>query len=344
MAAPDSLPLADPTEVGSLGVYHLKRLWSRAIRARRGRATGDAVEGQRDSLVVHAMGLGLEQTVQYLYKAGPTFEEFEDWIRVTGGAVDPDQVARINAAIAGSGYPAEIQRRLDAVAAAEPVLSPDDLAFWDREGYVVVPHAVAPEVCAAGESLIWDHLGARPDAPEGWYFENSHGIMVQLFQHPVLSAIRRSARIHKAFSQLWGTADLWATTDRVGFNPPERPGYAFPGPHLHWDTSLQQPIPFGTQGILYLTDTPAEQGAFTCVPGFHRRIAEWLGSLPAGADPRRQDLRALGARAVAGRAGDLVIWNQALPHGASPNRGSRPRLVHYVNMYPTQVEEQSVWR
>jgi ectoine hydroxylase-related dioxygenase (phytanoyl-CoA dioxygenase family) len=173
---------------------------------------------------------------------------------------------------------------------------------------------------------------------------NDHGIMVQLFQHPALSANRRSPRIRKAFAQLWGTADLWVSTDRVGFNVPERPGWMFRGPDLHWDVSLSQPIPFGTQGILYLTDTPPEQGAFTCVPGFHRRIDSWLDGLPAGANPRREDLHALGSRPIAGRAGDLVIWDHKLPHGSRPNRGARPRIVQYINLYPTRVECREVWR
>jgi ectoine hydroxylase-related dioxygenase (phytanoyl-CoA dioxygenase family) len=98
------------------------------------------------------------------------------------------------------------------------------------------------------------------------------------------------------------------------------------------------------QAILYLTDTPAEQGAFTCVPGFHRRIADWLASLPRGADPRTQDLHALGSKPIAGRAGDLVIWNDALPHGSSPNRGTRPRVVQYIKMYPTRREIQTIWK
>ena len=68
-------------------------------------------------------------------------------------------------------------------------------------------------------------------------------------------------------------------------------------------------------GILYLIDTAPEQGAFTCVPGFHRRIADWLASLPPGADPSPAGPAC--PRSPAGRAGDLVIWNDALPHGLS---------------------------
>jgi len=167
--------------------------------------------------------------------------------------------------------------------------------------------------------------------------------MVQYFQHPAFEAIRRSPRIHKAFAQLWGHADLWATTDRVGFNVPERKGFMFPGPDLHWDCSVKTPIPFGTQGIVYLTDTPPEQGAFTLVPGFQRWGEDWLKDLPPGADPRQQDLHALGSIPIGGRAGDLIIWHQALPHGASPNRGTKPRLVQYLAMFPARMDFQEEW-
>ena len=51
----------------------------------------------------------------------------------------------------------------------------------------------------------------------------------------------------------------------------------------------------------------------------------------------------MGPRAIGGRAGDLVIWHQALPHGASPNRGTRPRMVQYVNMLPARIEEHDEW-
>jgi ectoine hydroxylase-related dioxygenase (phytanoyl-CoA dioxygenase family) len=112
---------------------------------------------------------------------------------------------------------------------------------------------------------------------------------------------------------------------------------------LHWDTSLARPRGLSTQGILYLTDTGPEQGAFTCVPGFHRRIDTWLDSLPEGADPRRQDLHALGSMPIGGRAGDLVIWHDALPHGSRPNRSHLPRIVQYIAMYPFAPDIAANW-
>lgn len=337
-------PLADATETGALGVFQVKRLWSRHAAVRQGRGQGAPAEAHRDSLVIHALGLGLEPTLQYLYRKGPSFEEFESWIIASAGVPGPAQVERINAAVAGTEAPEEVRRQQEALEASPPALSAADLAFWEENGYVILHDAVSAEACAATERTIWEHLGMSPENPGSWYSEATQGIMVQLFRHPALDANRRSRRIHRAFAQLWGTADLWVTTDRVGFNPPEVPGWKFPGPDLHWDVSLHPPMPFGTQGILYLTDTPAEQGAFTCVPGFHRRLTDWLKSLPPGADPRREDLHALGSKPIEGRSGDLVIWHQALPHGSRPNRGTRPRMVHYINMYPTRIEEPTEWR
>ncbi len=336
--------LPAPTETGSLGVYQLKRLWARITTARSGKRFPGSDEGQLDRLVIHALGLGLEQTHQYLGSVGPTFDAFERWVVETAGPVEADQVARINALVSETEPPETTRRWLDSITEAEPVLSVADLAFWEKYGYVIVHDAVTPEGRAAAEGAIWEHLGASPDDPESWYRSRTNGIMVQFFQHPAFATNRRSCRIHKAFAQLWQTVDLWVSTDRCGFNVPEREGWMFPGPDLHWDVSLRRPIPFGTQGILYLTDTPPEQGALTLVPGFHHRLGDWLDSLPSDAEPRRQDLHALGSVPIGGRAGDLIIWHHALPHGSRPNRGLRPRLVQYIDMYPGRVPTQNEWK
>lgn len=335
---------AESNEIGTLGVHGLRQLWSRTMAAREGRRIGGEADSHRDYLIIHALGLGLEQTMQHLLRTAPSFEEFERWIEETTGGVETAQIARINAAILGTECLEETKQWLVSIEESEPVLTPEDLAFWEKHGYVVLHDAVTAEERLAAEEAIWDHIGARADDPESWYRQRNNGIMVQFFQHPAFIAARRSRRIHKAFAQLWGTVDLWVTTDRCGFNVPERPGWMFRGPDLHWDVSLQQPIPFGTLGILYLTDTPPEQGAFTLVPGFHHRVGEWLESLPPDAVPQRQDLHALGSQPVGGRAGDLIIWHHALPHGSRPNQGIRPRIVQYLNMFPTRVEIQDVWR
>ncbi len=107
MSLTDTLPaptvassLAPATETGALGVYQLKRMWSRTMAGRQGRFSPTTMhERHLDTLVVHAIGLGLDQTAAYLGGAAPSFEAFERWIVGTTGGIDPERVARINAAV-----------------------------------------------------------------------------------------------------------------------------------------------------------------------------------------------------------------------------------------------------
>lgn len=323
-------------DVGTrLGVTGLERLWSRHLARE-----PDAGTWVQDNTLLAGLGLGLRETIDYLLQSKPSLDEFESWIlEKNGGAIDARRIERLNVALSDAGA---IGRPADPE--AERVLSPDDLAFWDEHGYVVLHDAVSAEQCAAAVQAICDFVQADLRQPDTWYRgAQGHSIWIPLLHHAALDASRASPRIHRAFAQLWNREDIWINVDQAGMNPPERPGWRFPGPHLHWDVSLAQPIPFGVQGILYLADTAANQGAFTCVPGFHQKIDAWLDSLPAGDDPRTHDFTSQ-AVAIAGRAGDLVIWHHALPHGSSPNRAALPRFVQYMIGRPSAWGYNAAWR
>ena len=165
--------------------------------------------------------------------------------------------------------------------------------------------------------------------------------MTEMYQHQALWDNRQYPRVHQAFAEIWGTEQLWVSIDRASMNPPELPDWKHPG-KLHWDTKLEPPIDFWVQGVLYLTDTAANQGAFTCVPGFHRQLEDWLKGLPPEADPREQDLESLGAQPIPGAAGDLIIWHTALPHGSSSNTATQPRVAQYITMFPSQGYDEDV--
>ena len=218
-----------------------------------------------------------------------------------------------------------------------PVFDAEALEFWEENGYVVVPEAVPLENCRAAEQAVWDFLEMDRDDPESWYPDPPRrSIMVEIYQHQALWDNRQYPRVHQAFSEIWETEKLWVSFDRASMNPPERPDYTFTGPYLHWDMSLDNmPVRLKVQGVLYLADTPGNQGAFTCIPGFHRKLENWLNDLPDDANPREvvRDYQAE-AVPVAGKAGDLVIWHSALPHGSSPNSAVRPRMAQYITMSP----------
>ena len=319
------------------GIAGIEDYWARKTM----RSQEPEPGGMADRILLDVLGLGIEQAIGHLGRARPDFDGFADWVVATAGPPDPEKIARYNAWVAGLSVPEATARELAAIDAMAPVLGADDLAQWDCLGYVVLRRAIEPDEATAVEALLWRLLDARADDPSGWYGPRTNGIMIQHFQHSALEVARRSRRIHKAFAQLHGTSDLWPSTDRMGFNPPEHEGYRFPGPHLHWDMSLAAPRPLMTGGILYLTDTDANQGALQVVPGFHHRLDGWLAEI-GEADPRRIDLSAE-AVPIPARAGDLVIWRHELPHGASPNTADRPRMVQYVNRYSPAEIEQRVW-
>jgi hypothetical protein len=328
-------PPADGPAAGGLGVIHLQRLWAKMINLRRGAApVPDSNNGATNDVVVYdGLGLLIEETLRYLVQSAPAFSQFEQWIlEKNGGTIEPERIDRINAITEGREYGPDTKRWLKEIEEMSPVLSTEDLAFFDQNGYVVVTNAVPLEQCRAAAQAIWEFIGKDPDDPDTWH-AGTTGIFVPLYHHPALWANRRSRRIHKAYAQLWGTPDLWPLVDRVSMNPPERDAWKFPGPRLHWDMALVPPVGFGVQGILYLSDTASHQGAFTCVPGFHRNLDAWLRSLPASADPREQDLTNLRTVPVAGSAGDLIIFHQGVPHGGSPNRATRPRIAQFLDYH-----------
>ncbi len=336
-----ALPIADTQELGTLGILHVKRLWSRTLasQVQSGQVKTQTDDWVKDNTLICGLGLGLRETMQCLHERRPSLEQFEHWIlEINGATISRERIERLNAALSGEW------KTGPAPSPEDKVFTADDISFWDENGYVVLHDAVAPENCRAAREAICQFLKMKMEDSNTWYGpKQGHSIWIPLLHHPTLDANRRSLRIHKAFAQLWGRTDLWITTDQSGMNPPEREGWKFPGPNLHWDVSIALPIPFGVQGILYLADTAAEQGAFCCVPGFHKKIEAWLQSLPANTDPRSVDL-SKEAVPIAGKAGDLIIWHHSLPHGSSPNRAQLPRFVQYMTMRPSYWEMNPVWR
>ncbi len=335
----DALLLPDSLEKSALGVYHLRRFWHKAqlqknlpsAVANERLAQLANNEWQLDRILLDKLGVGLEPAIAQVYRAH-NINEFERWIEFNhGGTLEPLIVECANRALLDC---LENKKSLLAGHFDRP-LTDAQLAHWDEHGYVIIRGVLSPDETAAARAAIWDYLQMRADTPDSWYKPAGEmkKIMVQLFANPAFDVARQSPFIRAAFQQLWQRDDLIVTTDRVGFNPPETQQWQFPGPSIHWDVELQSPIPFGTQALIYLTDVAEHQGAFSCVPGFHKKIDQWLAQQPQGVDVQQQNWAQWPVKPIAANAGDLIIWHHALPHGSSPNRAAFPRMVQYINMY-----------
>jgi len=236
------------------------------------------------------------------------------------------------------------------------VLSNEDNVFWEENGYVVVKNAVPQENLDAMIQAIWRFLEVDGDDPESWYCHSprvrgdeedqspiSIAGMVEMYQHQAIWNNRQHPRVYGAFCDVWGRDDLWVSLDRANMKPPVRkknPEWDHLG-MIHWDLDTSRdPIPFGVQGVLYLTDTAENQGGFQCVPGFHRTFDEWVKTQPEDRNTRAPDLDGLEVKAIPGDAGDLLIWHRLLAHGNGHNRSNLPRLAQYVTMSPANYEDE----
>ena len=224
------------------------------------------------------------------------------------------------------------------------ILSDADLAFWSNNGYVVVHEAVPQANLTAVIDEVWAFLALASDDPDDWYREPMRvGGMVEMYQTQGLWDNRQHPRVHQAFTEIWGTHELWVSMDRANCKPPARadkPEWSHPG-MIHWDLdTAKRPIPFRVQGVLYLEDTAEDQGTFQCVPGFHRVFEDWVRKQPVDRDPRRPDMEGLEAAKIPGKAGDLLVWHSLLPHGNSPNTSARPRLAQYITMSPANWQDE----
>src|ERR1017187_8311141 len=71
----------EASETGTLGVFHLRRLWGRVLMVRQGKPAAEAEKDWLfDQILLSGLHLALVETMQYLYQSGPSFEEFECWI------------------------------------------------------------------------------------------------------------------------------------------------------------------------------------------------------------------------------------------------------------------------
>ena len=110
---------------------------------------------------------------------------------------------------------------------------------------------------------------------------------------------------------------------------------------LQWDARTENlPLGFGVQGVLYLTDTAADQGGFQCVSGIHHELTDFGADHPPDYEYEAPHLKEFEPQPVPGKAGDLLIWHRALAHGSGHNTSNRPRIAQYLSMSPANPDNQ----
>ncbi|MEU5869291.1 MULTISPECIES: phytanoyl-CoA dioxygenase family protein [unclassified Nonomuraea] len=237
------------------------------------------------------------------------------------------------------------------------VLSAEDFAFWQANGYVVVNRAITTEAALRLLGFAWDFQGLDPDKPESWYayreFRSDlerdlyvYGF-VEAYHHQLMWDSRQTQRVYDAFVDVWDCLELWVTLDRLNLNPPNvknrdrrlvAPTTRGFDIELHWDVDSTRSVPpQRVQGLIALTDTEQLLGGFHCMPDLFRQFDAWKLDQPDDRDPYRPnaDRNRFPLARPELMAGDLLIWDGMLAHGVAPNRSQcGVRAVQYLAMMP----------
>ena len=168
--------LSPSSDKGSLGIMHLKRYWEKCIAQKNRRLVQN--EGQDewnwDITLLAALGLGLEQTIKFVYHSSSGFDDFERWIlEVNGGKLVQEKIDSFNASIT------RVTANLSAV--TENMLTAVDMDRRNENVFIIIREAISKQDCEDTINLICDYINIKRNDPATWYHDHpgKQGIMVQ---------------------------------------------------------------------------------------------------------------------------------------------------------------------
>lgn len=218
-------------------------------------------------------GIGQLEFYTFLYSRCNHVNDLRAWLTELKGA---DEVARADARFDQWMNRTETDPAIDAV--AYTLLTSADLQYWQDHGFVKISGHVPPDYCDAVKNFICEYQHIDLHDRTTWYPNQSnwHGLMLQVYQHPAIAAIRQHPDIRQIFEELYQTRDIVGNTDKVSYNPPETESWKFRHYHLHWDIDMNKPVSYYIQGLVYLDDVPENRGPLRVVPGFHHKYNDYI--------------------------------------------------------------------
>lgn len=237
----------------------------------------------------------------------------------------------------------------------------DEEAFvetWRRYGIVVGKAVLSPAQCRETISGLKARFNAISgglcdlDTPATWRNMPVDGNgtpllsrgFLEIYHDDALAQIRQNVRAYIQHVLIWGRADLWTSFDRVGVKlPHHEESKALP---LHVDQNPNVHPAFKTvQGVLALTDCPADRGTFQGVPGSRHLFSHYAGMAGNKGEYVELDTgtavaRKLGAYAqpLPLRAGDLISWDSRTTHANTENLSAAMRMVLYLAAGPARED------
>lgn len=234
---------------------------------------------------------------------------------------------------------------------------------WRKYGIVVSRGAASEQTCSAAVRRMHEVAralsGGKCDLrdPATWSHipTDANGVSLisrgffELYHDDVLAQLRQSVRVYLHYVLLWGTPELWTSFDRLGAKlPGHEESRALP---LHVDQNPNvHPLFRTVQGVLALTDCPAERGTFVGVPGsknmFRKTYADMAQNtgeyveLDMGTDVAK--LLQAHAQICPLRQGNLISWDSRTTHANSENVSDKMRAVAYIAAGRAREDDESL--
>ena len=209
-------------------------------------------------------------------------------------------------------------------------LSPEQKAFYDENGYVLIKGLLTPagaEACRAEVHALDGRQGATNatwDSVKGdTILAHSHDVH---FKSALFTRLLVDDRLTGIAQDLIGP-NVQLHHNKVFIKPPDK-GSPFP---MHQDYPY---FPHRDHSmiavIVHFDDAPAERGCLCVYPGSHK-----LGPLPAeGTDHHvsREKFPIERATQIEAEAGDAIFFHYLLVHGSGTNHSRHPRTTMLIQM------------
>jgi hypothetical protein len=198
-------------------------------------------------------------------------------------------------------------------------------------GYAVVD-ALPPATCDSYRRDLLDWVSDKPIPP--------HGVLshYQIGHQPFAWRLRTEPAIVRIFQGLYGTDDLVASFDGLGYIPPDMKRR-----DTDWFHVDQEPLRPGFacyQGMIALTTN--RERCFRCIPHSHLHFASHFDAHPS-TKPRQAfqkiDLNFYKAKGLVPTTvpldqGQMLIWDSRVAHCNRYGKRGETRAVGYVSYLP----------
>ena len=230
-------------------------------------------------------------------------------------------------------------------------LTPTQKADFQRDGFLHLPGAIAPEQLENALHAIYHRLGQGVPAEELRTWQ-SQSFFPDLQTQPVITDLFNASELRPILQDLMGEENVApAQAAQLALRFPRELGAPIypPGPHIDGVHTPNNGVPKGTIGSfsalvgVFLTDINDENaGNFTVWPGSHLKMQDYFrqhGTKIITDEGRTPPIDAGDPLQIQAKAGDAVIAHYQLLHGVAGNYAARPRFATFFRVKHPQHDE-----